>query len=97
MRKTKLRTILCLAISLFMLLAVPSLTNFTIESAYAMGWQPPPPDPAPDPGQGDRDQGDRGRGGRGGGRHSSSPEPATWILIATGAGGLVLLRKKFKN
>ena len=92
MRKTKLRTILCLAISLFMLLAVPSLTNFTIESAYAMGWQPPPPDPAPDPGQGDR-----GRGGRGGGRHSSSPEPATWILIATGAGGLALLRKKSKK
>ena len=87
MRKTKLRTILCLAISLFMLLAVPSLTNFTIESAYAMGWQPPPPDPEPDP----------GREGRGGGRHSSAPEPATWLLIATGAGGLALLRKKSKK
>jgi len=27
----------------------------------------------------------------------SSPEPATWLLIGTGAGGLILLRKKFKK
>jgi hypothetical protein len=97
MRRTKLKTIVCLALSLFVLLMVPSLTSFAIESAYAMGWEPPPPDPAPDPGQGDTG---RGRGGRrGGNRHSSAPEPSTLLLIATGAGagGLVLLRKKLKK
>jgi len=89
MNRAKLRIIVCLAASLFMLLALPSLTNFTSKSAYAMGWKPPPPDP----GQDDGGRGYRGRGDRGGGRHSSSPEPATWLLIGSGLGGLALYRK----
>jgi hypothetical protein len=29
--------------------------------------------------------------------HAHSPEPATWLLIGSGAAGLVLLRKKLKK
>ena len=81
MRKTKLRIIVCLAISLFMLLAVPCLTSLTIDSAYALGRRPPLPPPGDDGGD------------DGGGRHGAAPEPATWLLIGSGLGGVALYRK----
>jgi hypothetical protein len=90
MSRTKLAIVVCLALSLFVLFAAPSLTSFTSESAYAMGIGPPPPrHPELDP------DGDCGDGG--GGRHSRAPEPATWLLIGSGAAGLVFLRKKLKK
>jgi hypothetical protein len=88
MRRTKLGIIVCLAISLFVLLTVPSLTSFTIKSAHAMGWTEPPPGPGPGGGDG-------GDGGHH--HHSHSPEPATWLLIGAGAAGLGLFRKKLKK
>ena len=68
-----------------------SLTITATPSGLAYA-QPPPgqigqPGPLP-PGH---------RGPPPGQRHSSSPEPTTWLLLATGAGGLILFRKKFKK
>lgn len=80
-----LKILICALFALFMVCGPMSLTMTATPSGLAYAQPPPgqrpPPGNRPPPGQ----------------RHSSSPEPATWLLMATGAGGLALLRKKFKK
>ena len=80
---------MCALLTLFMVFGPMSLTITATPSglAYAQNDN--------DQGQDNNDQGQNYDGG--GRRHSSSPEPATWLLIASGAGGLILFRKKFKK
>ena len=85
MGSSYLKILIFAVLALFMVFGPMSLTITATPSGLAYAQPPPgqrpPPENRPPPGQ----------------RHSSSPEPATWLLIGSGVAGLVLLRKKFKN
>ena len=87
MGSSYLKILIFAVLALFMVFGPMSLTITATPSGLAYA-QPPGQGGTP-PGHGGTPPGQQ--------RHSSSPEPATWLLIGSGVAGLVLLRKKFKN
>ena len=95
MGSSYLKILIFAVLALFMVFGPMSLTITATPSGLAYA-QPPGHGGTP-PGQGGTPPGHGGTPPGQQQRHSSSPEPATWLLIGSGVAGLVLLRKKFKN
>ena len=86
MSREKLKIVICLAAALCLLLA----PIFLVVNSNGVAHAKKPPGQIGKPGK-------PSPGHIGPPPHASSPEPATWLLIGSGAAGLVLLRKKLKK
>jgi len=79
-----LKLLVCAILMFFMVFGPMSLTITATPSGLAYA-------------QDDNDQGEDNDNDGEVDRSVAVPEPSTWLLIATGAGGLALFRKKLKK